>query len=834
MAHLPSESTVNGHRRSHFRGQSASDGQGWGANFWCVITDPTSDASFFANPETGECRWEVPAGTIVLPPNPAGEWWELIDEQRDLPYFYHTQTGESVWEKPEGLVIPLVAVQESVLGRPISRPNLRSTCDSRDASSSSLSSSKSATDSICESSASSSSSVDVGILPSGTDDALTQNEIKSPSVVGEDSSPNTPKAKRRSIRFRDSPPSPPVESPTIEQVLASRARRSIITYDREVLAQAQRTPSIHFEGDRILASSKTLMERRHVTPSQDMAIPRYTSLSTFPSRQSTSPRKSIIRTASQWSPDADIPPVPPLPEGYPTSRSSTMAYVSNKESPENSSPSHRRIVRRERDPVKRVAPLPLDYSIGDTAVQIPTPRPVPRQRKSTISISTKRMSTGDHQCMPAELQSAIQAFKFEDFALQMFAIHRTGPLRRKVGIEQLVSWQSSGIGASLLQLEFKELQRDAIQIFRIIRNCMGDREESPVSRPGSRACSRPSSRAGSRPPSQSLILQVRWMLERGLASRALRDEIYVQLVKQLTKNPSDSSILRGWQLLSAIVVTFPPSKQLAGYLLAFIDGHVMKSGCDVSTMATHCLSRLKMIAQSGARTQTPLAEEIVVASRAAFLPCVFGKTLNEVMQVQVVLSPGRNLPKVLVFLCESILANGGPRTEGVFRMAGQIELVTELRCRIDCGNYSVGMAAALSRKAISGAEIVHVLVSTLKLFLRELATPIIPVSLYDRLLQCSLSATKIESILSTMPALHRRVLVYLLQFMQAFLPPVSKLPTLSRRKMDPEALALIFAPLLFQSPVSKLSLIFNNSRFEQQVLVSLLAVDWSTRSLDSA
>ncbi|GAC95396.1 U1 snRNP protein involved in splicing [Pseudozyma hubeiensis SY62] len=89
----------------------------WGANFWCVVRDPfLPDNTFFANPQTGECRWTLPAGTMVLPPNDAGEWWQLLDEQTEQEYYYHTRTQESRWTRPDsrqGIVIPMLAIQNS-------------------------------------------------------------------------------------------------------------------------------------------------------------------------------------------------------------------------------------------------------------------------------------------------------------------------------------------------------------------------------------------------------------------------------------------------------------------------------------------------------------------------------------------------------------------------------------------------------------------------------------------------------------------------------------------------------------------------------------------------
>ncbi len=47
------------------------------------------------------------------------------------------------------------------------------------------------------------------------------------------------------------------------------------------------------------------------------------------------------------------------------------------------------------------------------------------------------------------------------------------------------------------------------------------------------------------------------------------------------------------------------------------------------------------------------------------------------------------LPKVLVFLVDSILRLKGHKTEGIFRVPGEIEAVSALKCRIESGNYSL-------------------------------------------------------------------------------------------------------------------------------------------------
>lgn len=97
------------------------------------------------------------------------------------------------------------------------------------------------------------------------------------------------------------------------------------------------------------------------------------------------------------------------------------------------------------------------------------------------------------------------------------------------------------------------------------------------------------------------------VLVTGLGTKALRDEIYVQLMKQLTDNPSKKSMRLGWNLMALCCVTFPPSNKLDYYLEQFLRS---KANEDLEKQSLKVLEKLHNTLFQGERPCAPTLSDI--------------------------------------------------------------------------------------------------------------------------------------------------------------------------------------------------------------------------------
>ncbi|KAJ1304578.1 hypothetical protein OPQ81_005720 [Rhizoctonia solani] len=803
-----------------------SDPTAWGSNFWVTIIDPQTQNHFYACPATGECSWDPPAGNFVLPPSSEGEWWELHDESRSppVPYYHHTRTGETSWTRPKGaFVIPLGIVQTTTLGRRLSRTHhpsgsIASTAVStipQESPKSRLRSSSSGmrrttSDNLRPHVSS------LPPIPSSPHASVSAVDLL-PSALDPGKPPRTRTVSTGARSVGRSAGAPYLQGQTETSLDAAAA--GIVSPDKAVPGivvpgkpspRTKRVPALGAKDTKSKPSNKREKETDSDASDVELRIASGTSKtstvdgtsdtaglgpppSTRPMSEQLVRPQPIVDDVSPSRVTFDAGPRPTTDTAHPSVQ--TVEYAVHSLSPDVKLP---RMSARD---LKIGQPIPDPEAAAAMS-------PINRERTRPIPVdgmATKRLSTGDHRMLPRQLAEDIQQFQVSDFARRYFSTHKTGLIfKRRVPVEQLMVWQKQPLTSPLLILN-RSLHKNAVLVFKVIQRIMGDRERDrpvgvrvptsesllssttslndPTMSPGRR--SRSSTKTGpiggksSGLTNGDVLEEERWLLAEGIEHGELRDEIYCQVVKQLTDNPSPESTFRGWQLLCVLLVTFPPSKNFEGYLRSFM---------------------LTKVKQTEGRID-------VMAKTLRFNPSTFGESLSAIMRLQERTYANSKVPIILPFLADGILALGGTKSEGIFRIPGDADEVSDLRVRIDKGFYD-----------LEGIDDCNVPASLFKLWLRELQEPLIPADMYNSCIEAAEDPERVVALVKELPTNNRRVLLFVISFLQLFLPESVQSVT----KMTSANLALVMAPNLLRCDSESMAVVFTNAKFEHMFVHHLL------------
>ncbi|CAI2170444.1 2081_t:CDS:10, partial [Funneliformis geosporum] len=713
------------------------------ADAWVRIKDPQSNTMFYANPATGECLLEKPRN-LQLYPILGDEWWELWDDFHQLPYYYHTVSGQTDWAVPStGTIIPLRKIQNSSIGKRLSAVFAQD--DNFDII-------KAATGNISKQIRASGSL----LIPNGNN----QQRLATASIKV-----SHHKSEEFTVVTSDFPSS------------SSRDVDSISDSNRITLNDSENAKD--FSQNSSDNSSNSESDVDVLTQKQSK---RNNSLSTkFSKSRTTSFDSTYVASTS-------------------TSRPVTLSSINTNN---NESDVHVHHVNQQQ-PFMAVSPK-KSFLAADKARKSGISNPVVnidaaaamkptgslyqdlRRKKPAYQVHTRKLSTGEVMTLPPELQKDINQFKIDGFARKYFNTHKKGIFRKKVPVEKMLLFQKDLINQSLMVLN-SNVQKDAIKCFKVIQRIMGDRSK------------------GRNGPA-NVLEDIQWLLDRGILHGELRDEIYVQICKQLNDNPNVESIRKGWELLSVITVTFPPSKNLEAYLMQYIVDHFSKTENQVDILSKHVHNRLLRICKRGPRGKVLTLAEIERAKEAPFSPSVFGENLGFIMKLQEQAFPQLKIPRILPFLAHAILKLNGQSSEGIFRVPGDADYVTELKLRIEKNRYDM-----------SGINDPNVPSSLLKFWLRDLAEPLIPDIFYDKCIKFSEDKNAAVDIVKELPLINQRVVAFTINFLQKFADP----KMIRMTKMNIHNLAMVFAPNFLRCPSDNLAVIFENTKYEQAFLRTLL------------
>lgn len=105
--------------------------------------------------------------------------------------------------------------------------------------------------------------------------------------------------------------------------------------------------------------------------------------------------------------------------------------------------------------------------------------------------------------------------------------HKRGLFSKRLTNDNLLSWSKDSIKRPLLSTTDKILKKEASNVFKLIQIYMGDRKSK-----------------------QAASLNTCFELTtKGWSLSSIRDELYLQLIKQTTYNQNAESLQRGWELM---------------------------------------------------------------------------------------------------------------------------------------------------------------------------------------------------------------------------------------------------------------------------------------------
>ncbi|XP_028848917.1 rho GTPase-activating protein 39 isoform X2 [Denticeps clupeoides] len=445
---------------------------------------------------------------------------------------------------------------------------------------------------------------------------------------------------------------------------------------------------------------------------------------------------------------------------------------------------------------------------------------------STVAISTcgggGAGAGGGYQYPYATICKSLPDANMVDWASKNLNLHTQGLFRRRLSIANMLSWNGGSIKKPMLITSDRVIKKEACEMFKLVQAYMGDR----------------SARLDRRHAALTVVTKC-WALQ------GLRDELYVQLVRQTTDNLSLRSLQAGWELMAVSLAFFSPSPKFRRYLEGYIQRHVEpsndkkvlqyiqeqqdmknkknsksrkkrkqnnepeeKEGLPISTYAKYCYRKLQKVAITGGKKglRKPTLEEIDHGRNAIVTPSLFGSALEEIIERQSQLFPERRLPWVQVQLSQYVLGLGGAQTEGIFRVPGDIDEVNALKLQVDQWKIPENLSDP------------NVPASLLKLWYRELEEPVIPQGFYSQCISNYEDPEAAISVVQALPELNRLVLCYFIHFLQVFAQPVN----VSKTKMDVNNLAMVMAPNCLRCQSDDPRVIFENTRKEMSFLRMLI------------
>ena len=170
-----------------------------------------------------------------------------------------------------------------------------------------------------------------------------------------------------------------------------------------------------------------------------------------------------------------------------------------------------------------------------------------------------------------EVLSAAQNTNLFEYEQAHLDSRRLGILKlfKAMTPDEILQWQNSLITKPLLKLP-SSLEEIAIQLFKNLMSYMGDRRSS-------------------KSPQLHAVKHTRLAMG---SPEEVKDEAYIQVIKQITRNPRPESAQKGWNLFSVMASCYPPSLELYYALIHYLLDIIKTGDENLQKRANYIIIRL--------------------------------------------------------------------------------------------------------------------------------------------------------------------------------------------------------------------------------------------------
>ena len=141
--------------------------------------------------------------------------------------------------------------------------------------------------------------------------------------------------------------------------------------------------------------------------------------------------------------------------------------------------------------------------------------------------------------------------------------------------DEIIQWQGSLLSKTLIRLP-SSLEEVALQLFKNLMSYMGDRSSS-------------------KNPQLHVVKHTRIAMS---SPEEVKDEAYLQVIKQITRNPNPNRCMRGWNMFAIMASCYPPSMELYHALIHYLLDIIKTGDEDLAKRANYIAIRLSKTFES--------------------------------------------------------------------------------------------------------------------------------------------------------------------------------------------------------------------------------------------